>query len=405
MKKSVYMQLGLVFTCLLLAFTLNAAWWGSNNSNPTIQISHISKATDFAYTGDWSWEGLSKKKEKQIQNSWIQIQISYEEQRNVRHYFGGIQGQAFIWNPGQDDKIEKGEAPLHFGLSRAAGELWFNGQYDSKGASGKFEFKANKRFCDEVSALCNSKPELDDLFQLTLRDASIDQLKEFTKTGLAVSVSDWLRLLNNGISPEFASGMNKALGKTTIENIIECRNNGLNPSFVSAFKAAGYDLNHRELIRARNNGINPDFAAEFKKGGFDLNLDQVIHLRNNGIQPHFAIRAKELGFGNIEEIIQMRNNGLTEDYLQQMREAGGQYSIQDIIRLRNNGVPTSFIKAVKKAGYNFNIDEIIRLRNNGVSENFLQEITIPDRKPLSAEAIIHLRSRGISSDVIRELRQ
>jgi hypothetical protein len=56
------------------------------------------------------------------------------------------------------------------------------------------------------------------------------------------------------------------------------------------------------------------------------------------------------------------------------------------------------------SGYSFTLDEIVKLRNYGVSESFLAEIIVPGRKPLSADTIVNLRSRGVSAETIKALR-
>ena len=100
----------------------------------------------------------------------------------------------------------------------------------------------------------------------------------------------------------------------------------------------------------------------------------------------------------------MRNSGLQEDYVSNLAEAGYRLSRNELIQLNNSGVPADYVKAVRRMGYSFSIDQIVKLRNYGVSEAYLQEIIQPGRKPLSADLIIDLYSRGVPAQTVRAIR-
>lgn len=358
---------------------------------------------DASASGDWTWKSYAPWKQPIHHNNYIQIQM--RDERGIFSYSSGFAAHEFKWMSGSANQVEKSGTPIHFALTRPSGEWNFHGKQVAWGTAGTFIFEPNTQFAAEVEEICKTRPTLQDLIKLSFSNASIEDMWRFRAAGLSLDVNSWLRLMNHGISPDYASDMKWALGKIDVDAVIECRNNGMTSEYASGFSRAGYALNHKDLIRLRNHGVQPEFAAELKRGGMTLNVDQLIRLRNSGVSSDYALRIWDQGYGEtIEDIIRMRNSGVSEDFIAEVRQSDHRLSIDEIIKLRNSGVPSSYLSAVKKAGYSFTPDEVIRLRNHGVTEDFLAEIMQPGRKPLSVDTIVDLRSRGVSAETIRAIR-
>ena len=257
--------------------------------------------------------------------------------------------QDLAWISNTANQVEKSEYSIRFALIRPSGEWTFYGNAASVGASGKFEFKPNAQFADDVLKQCGARPTLDEAISLGFHNATIEGLRKFQSAGLSLQVKDWIRLLNYGVSADYASSMQSALGKITVDSVIECRNYGMTADFAAGYIRAGYGFDYKELIRLRNYGVQPDYAAEYKKGGMTLTGDQLVRMRNFGVQPAYALRVKELGFGeNLDDIIKMRNFGVPEDFIAAVKQSGYMLSLDEIIKLRNFGVPASFLSTAKR---------------------------------------------------------
>jgi hypothetical protein len=361
-----------------------------------------SRSADTA-TGNWSWKSYTSWEHPVQQRDFIQIRI--REENGGFAYSSGIAAHELEWISGYANQPEESDAPIHFSISRTSGEFDFQGKQNAWGMSGKFAFKPNSKFVADVGLICGAKPTLEELIKLGFSNATIEGLWRYEAAIVSLDVDGWLRLLNSGISLEYASDMKWALGKMDVDALIECRNSGMTSEYASGFTRVGYAFNHKELIQLHNCGLQPEFAAELKRGGMTLDVNQLTSLHNSGIQPAYALRMRELGFGEyIEDIIKMRNSGVNEDFIANVKESGYSLSMDEIIKLHNSGVPAGYLNTVKRAGYSFTADEVIMLHNHGVTENYLIEIMQPGRKPLSADKIAGLYSRGITAETIRDLR-
>jgi hypothetical protein len=354
-------------------------------------------------SGEWEWKDYSANMSRPARPDYFQIEI--RDEKGSSRFSSGFPSQDLAWITTGANQVEKAEYAIRFSLIRPSGEWNFYGNAASTGAAGKFDFTPNAAFVDEAAKLCGGRPTLDEAIHLSFLNATLDSLRQFQSAGLSLQVKDWIRLLSYGVSADYASAMRAALGKLTVDALVECGNYGMTADFAAGYTKAGYEFDYKELIRLRNYGVQPNYAAEFKKGGMALSGDQLVRLRNYGVQPSYALRIKELGYGeNLDDIVKMRNYGVQEEFIAGIKQAGYTLSMDEIIKLRNYGVPVSYLGAVKKAGYSFTLDEIVKLRNYGVSESFLAEIIVPGRKPLSADTIVNLRSRGVSAETIKALR-
>jgi hypothetical protein len=353
--------------------------------------------------GDWIWRSF--RQGRQYSGRPVSVLFeAYDEGGNQR-YSSAYAFTDLSWTHTGEPQAEKGGGPIRFALIRPAGRWNFQGGMNSSGASGGVEFQPDAAFLNEVTVLCRERPSTGELIHLSITGVSIDGLRRYSAALQPLDVEGWLKLMNNGIKPEYAESMTSALGRISADALIECRNYGMTPGFAAGYSRAGYGFDYKELIQLKNYGVSADYAASLKRGGINLKPDQLVQLHNYGVQPTYVIKMKELGFGNnLEDVIQMRNYGVPEDFIAAVKDAGYLLSLNQIIELRNYGVSPGFLKAVKRMGYTFTVDEIIKLKNYGVSESYLSEILEPGRKPLSADVIIDLRSRGVPAEVVRRIR-
>jgi hypothetical protein len=354
-------------------------------------------------TGDWDWRSYREGRQYSDQPVFILFE-TYDASRSRRRAYAASFGD-LIWVRSAEKKVGKDDAPIQFALTRPAGRWNFGGKNRFGGAKGTVVFQPNTSFIDELSANNGRRPTISEIVQFSFSGLSIESLRNDRASGMPLNTEDVLKLQNYGITSEYAASMRSALGSLSVSELVECHNYGLAPDFVLGYSQAGYTFRPPDLIKLKTYGVNPEFAAELKRGGMNLSTDQLVQLHNNGVPPAFALRIKQLGFGNsMDDIIAMRNSGLQEDYVSNLAEAGYRLSKNDLIQLNNYGVPADYVKSVRRMGYSFSIDQIVKLRSYGVSEAYLQEILLPGRKPLPADLIVDLHSRGVPAQTVRAIR-
>jgi hypothetical protein len=405
MKESRRFRIAILFAALLCVFAggcdhLNP--WDHYEARATgIVVSLQVHGGETNATGEWEWRSYQEGRHYSGRPVYVLFE-AYDESENHRYSSGGTFSD-LQW--GLAAQIEKDDSPIRFALIRPSGRWNFRGTLRSRGAEGSVEFEPDVSFVDEVSAVCGERPNIGELIQLGISGIPLDSLRRFKSAVQSLDIQGWMKLVNYGVKPEYAESMASAMGKLATDALIECHNYGVTPAFAAGYFGAGYIFTHKDLIQLKNYGVPVEFAAELKRGGMSLNAEQLVQLRNYGVQPSYALRVKDLGYGNnIEDIIQMRNYGVPEDFISETRDSGYQLSKSEIIQLRNYGVPPGFLKSVKKMGYSFSIDQIVQLRNCGVSESYLAEIMQNGRKPLSADVIIDLHSRGVPAETVRAIR-
>jgi hypothetical protein len=389
--------------CICFGLSAGSCIYRSAADYETIHIVLSSRNSDSGAAGNWTWQFSVPSGHQFWQRNFIPIQV--QDERGRYWYAGVIAAEDLDWISNGADRTGESDPFVHFIVDRPSGDWDFQGTRDAGGATGKFVFRANNRFAAEVEAIGGFRPDIDDLIKLSFSNATLDGLHQYKAAGLMLDTGSWLRLINHGVSPDYASDMKRALDGIDVDVLIECRNYGMTADFASGYSDAGYTFDYEQLIRLRNYGVQPEFSAELRRGGMMLDAEQLTRLHNYGLQPAYVLRVRELGFGNaVEDIIKLRNYGVPEDFLADVKYSGYDLSIDEIVKLRNYGVPAGFLESVKRSGYSFTLDEIIKLRNYGITEEFLSDILVPGRRPLSADAIIDLRSRGVSAETIRALR-
>ena len=290
-------------------------------------------------------------------------------------------------------------------LTSEAGEIRLESRSESDRAGGQFTVKPNAAFADRVSGSLAAPPEGVDWIWLILQEISSEEIAAFAETGTRLTVNEICRVKAHGISADYFSAVRRA-SDFSVSDVIRLRNHGVPADFPEKLQEAGYEFEAKDLTRLRNFGVSADEAAGWKKAGFDCDASELTKFRSFGVKPEFggAVRAT-LKDPAPDDIIKLRNFGITVPYLENMKKAGADFSADDLVHLRNFGVQPDYVAAWRNAGFGFGAKEIAKLRSFGVPTEYASAVGIPGRKPLSSDAIIKLRQRGLSAEEIRELRE
>ncbi len=396
-------QLKTLLSCAVIGLCITACAYRDTPNSGAIRLVLSFKSDVAGAKGTWTWQSYFPWGHGfQFRDS---VQIEIRDEIGNASYSSFLSSPQLEWISGGGDQAEKSGSPVHFTLALSSGEFDFHGKRTSRGMDGEFIFKPSARFVSDVKGLCGKEPTLDELIKLGFANATIEGLWRYQAAVVSMDAGRWLQLIYSGVTPDYAADMRWALGRLEADVLIECHNSGMAPEFASGYTRAGYAFSYKDLIKLHQRGIQPQYAAELKQGGMRLTVEQLIKLHNSGTQPAYVLRIRESRLGeSVDDIVKTHNSGVSEDYIAAVKRSGYYLSLDEIIKLHNSGVQASYLSTAKKAGYSFTVDEAIMLHNRGVSENYLTEIIQPGHKPLSAEKIANLYSRGISAEMVRDIR-
>ncbi|MGE3107729.1 MAG: hypothetical protein AB7G11_13425 [Phycisphaerales bacterium] len=271
--------------------------------------------------------------------------------------------------------------PLLFSIQRDAGALIFEGQRDGSIGSGTVRFRRNDSFASAASSLSGRPLSTSELFLLATRGITQADIDELRAAGQSLSPGQIVRLRDQGVSGAYLRDINAAgLTSYTLDEAVRLRNHGVSADYIRGMREAGIAPAADDVIRLRDAGISADFARELHE--------------SDGREPP-----------RVPDIVRLRNAGVRASTIADLRRAGYDFSIDDTIRLNNHGVSAAYARDVRGAGYEPSADDLIRLRNYGVSTQYLKDLQDPGKPTLPIDAVIDARSRGLSADFVKRLRQ
>lgn len=384
--------------------------------------------------------------------------VSFEFQRSSpdgRFALGRPAGQI----PGLEEALKKGGETVEFRIAEPSGDATFAGRRQSAVYEGTMEFRPSAAFAEACRPHLSAAPSPWDLLQFAFSRADLDYIRLIGEgQEPKPRPADIVSLKISGVTPDYVHALRSA-GISRTADLIRCRNAGVQPDMVTALWAGGFRFSAEEIVRLRNSGLNADYAIAWKTAGFNLSAEELVRLRNSGVPDDFGralrgrfsvdemirlrnagvtpdyvasltqaapgltcddiIRLRNSGVApdyfkpwfsegsavSVSDLIRLRNAGVPSDYVATLRQTTPSLSLDDVILLRNAGVPPGYYKAWLAASYPFSARDVIRLRNSGVPESYAEALRVPDRRPLSVEAIIDLRNRGVSPETIRQLRE
>ena len=403
-------------TCGLLGLVLCAGLWGSgcivvtrSSSGIHSSVTHTTtfqsptleltvERTEPEVSGRWTAQ-LGKISGEKAGQFWFSFTVRDEANQTTK----GVSANASEFPALMAQ--EQADWPGQFEYATDAGRILFRGERDGRKAQGTFEFAPDTNYARQVQASLKTAPSGVDCFWLAVYQVTAEQLAAYAQAGEKLSVADICRLKAQGVSPEYLATVRKTR-PFPVEEVIRLRNQGVSADFPAAFKDAGYPFKTEELIRARNHAVSAADAKAWKEAGFNFGLEELIRMRNYGVRPEFGKAVREaLNQATPEELVKLRNYGVSEQFLREMRRADGQFTAEDLVYLRSRGVQPDYVVEWRKAGFGFSAQELASLRNHGVPASYAAVLNVPNRKPLTADMIVKLRSRGLSAEEIRALRE
>lgn len=105
-----------------------------------------------------------------------------------------------------------------------------------------------------------------------------------------------------------------------------------------------------------------------------------------------------------DELVSMRAVGVTPEFVQNMREEGGEMSADDIIGAKATGVDPAYIREMRKIFPEADIDDLIGASALHIEPRYAREMRGNFRK-LTLDDLTALRAMGVTDAYIREMRR
>ncbi|MGV3771947.1 MAG: hypothetical protein ACO1QB_03535 [Verrucomicrobiales bacterium] len=328
------------------------------------------------------------------ENQWVQMELVFGDEK----IFFGRPYRDFAQGYASGDEIS-------FLIEADGGQIVFSGNRLNPEEGGKFAFKPNPEYVEEITRFFEKEPDIWDLFRLAIFNVSAEYVGQLHSFGKSYNVDEVIRLRNFGVDAVYIKQLVERGAVYKVDEIIKLKNFGVPSDFPSKLQDAGYQLETDDLVKLKNFGVSSDYAREWKDAGFEFTADDLVKLRNFGVASEYGTTIKQVGMTlTAPEIIKLKNFGVTPTYLVELQPAG-KYSVDEIVRLRNFGVRPDYLAAWSAAGYSLTVDQAVRLKNAGVSVEYATASNMEGRKKIDIESLIQLRNRGVTPETIRKLRE
>ncbi|HEX3985119.1 MAG TPA: M56 family metallopeptidase [Acidobacteriaceae bacterium] len=273
-----------------------------------------------------------------------------------------------------------------------------------------------------------NEPEQDHAYPAS--SSYIDQMRA---AGYDVDIDKYVAMKIQGITPEYAAEMAKALGSHVVaDQLIAMKVQDVTPEYLSRMRAAGYNVDANQYIAMKVQDITPAYAAAIAKAvgselsasrliamkvqditpesiaqmradGYDASPDRYIAMKVQGITPDYANAMAKLGYGKptVDELIAMKVQGVTPEWAEKLHASGIQTSsFRDLISDRIFQVTPEFVAGMKAAGFDaIPPKKLIELRVQGVTPDFAKSVRarFPDA---TLQDLVQMRVFHIDADFI-----
>lgn len=266
---------------------------------------------------------------------------------------------------------------VHFGLSRAAGGLTFDGSSDGQLASGVVRFEPESTYAAEIARIYGPVSP-DRLFELAVFGFDLSYAQALYEAGYRFTLDEAITQYRNGVSSDYA---------------IELRH-------------AGYELTSGDLTEVHNAGVASSYARQIRQGGLQLSAQELILLNHSGVSADYAIAMRRAGISSsVSDLVFLQHSGVSSDDVRVLTSAGYHLTPEELVKLHRAAINPDYAAALRKAGYSFTPDEMIRLQHAGVDADFAAALVAPGHENLPVDDIIALRQKGLDADTVRKLRK
>ena len=409
------------WSCLLLLIPLagcQAPLKKLNDHSPTLTL--YLDASQGSQSGRWDLTRRTPWKPREGERLNLQIQRTGH---SARYQYSSL----------AVDQLQFSETPIipHeiLNLNADAGSLVLSQTKGDNPWTGTARLEADPRFGDVIFRMTKEGLNSERLLAAIIREFKLKTLLEYQETEFSFTQNELWTWLSLNIPAADASKMREANPRLSASDVVQLRRFGVPVRFVQQlpdfsandliqFKRFGVEGEYVQAFRQFNPEYMPDNIIALKRFGVPISWaeslaglskvrshEDLIHFRKFGLSPDFVRAAHATSFARERgDFIQLRQHGISSAFLESLTDVDPSTTTQDIIRLHRAGIRSEDQNAMRAYGIT-SIDDMLRLKRHGVGADFIRAIRIDGRPPLTADAIIDLKTRGIGPQTIRALRQ
>ena len=386
--------------------------------NPRLKL-HFPDQDNYE-SGTWTLTDFPKTQRPGSGNIDLVIEIS---EGHSNYIYGSLEAKdsGFTQTPPEPNK--------RLTIHRDAGSLSLIQGTESTPWSGQFEVQADLTFGDLVRQITGEPISSYRLLTTILRDVKQSTLIAYSEIEIELTSSDLWSFLDRRIKADYVTSMRETHKDFSAKDIIQLRQFGVSPELANEFP----EDDASDIIKFRRFGVPPEFARAFRKYNPDYTpqdlislrkygvpadwaeplsgltkikeADDLVLLRRFGVPPQFARAAHRYHFvNNADDITALRRHGVTTEFIEALSDVAHSTTTKGIIHLRRSGVTADYYNKMRHSG-SYSIDDIVLMKRRGIPTSYVQASQVQGKAPLSSQAIIDLRNRGVSTATIRELRQ
>ena len=219
--------------------------------------------------------------------------------------------------------------------------------------------------------------DLDDLHALNAAGVTARKLAELERLGTVFRPDELRELLASGV---------------TIDDAI-------------AFREAGFPGEVAAMTKLKAAGVGRESAVALDRAGLGGNVDRAAALTEAGIPPRYIDLVSRLGYSRGTDVRRLYEARVEPLMIRRLQRAGlDRAPVDTLIDARGAGVTGEDALAMAEAGYDVSLPELIALKQAGIDRAFIEAVADDQFKPLPADQLIELKRRGLTAEMIRELR-
>lgn len=410
---------------LLLMVGLALAQTGSNATPPSFEQKQWNKPT---FTAADSMKGIWV---AEMENGKLCLTLTQKSNRNFWNNSDCYELSAF-------SPLPNGKGS--FSMTREAGTIVFDGEFDGKEGYGKFTFNVNPQFkktldtkkiggvddnfyihfclhnitgeyIDFVRSKGFNNVNGDDLVGLAVH--GLDQreietyLNLFAKKGQKnVDIEDLMAFKIHGITEAYINEIsNIGFKNLSLEEIMSAKIHGIDAAFVQECTKMGFkNLDFDEVLSMKIHDISPDYLADLKKAGVEnLSFEDVLSYKIHGIDADYLLNLKKSGF-NINDhdaVLSKKIHNITPEYAASLKAAGFDLDESDMMAWKIHDVTPEYAKAMKAAGFDLNVQEVLSWKIHDVTPEYANSLKAAGFN-LDVQEVLTWKIHDITPETIKE---
>lgn len=258
-------------------------------------------------------------------------------------------------------------------------------------------------YAAEMAKALATQLSADQLIAMKVQDITPGYLSQMRSAGYNVDANKYIAMKVQDVTPEYAAEMAKAIGsQLSADRLIAMKVQDVTPEYMAQMRADGYDASPDKYIAMKVQGITPDYANAMAKLGYGKpTVDELIALKVQGVTPEWAgkLHANGIEVSSFQDLISDRIFQVTPEFIAGMKAAGfAAIPQKELIALRVQGVTPEFAKSVRAEFPDATVDDLVRMRVFHIDDAFIASAKQHGFAPLSIQKLVKLRISGILDD-------